>query len=84
MLGWFNEPVASESYVNLILTVAGGTHESGLRAGVFDAVKSFIEHHGLLPRGVKLQQEDVCSRLAFILSARWGCAKCAAPSHSLA
>lgn len=70
VLAWFNEPVASESYVNLIPTVAGGTHESGLRAGVFDAVKSFIEHHGLLPRGVKLQQEDVCSRLAFILSAR--------------
>ncbi|HMV55070.1 MAG TPA: DNA topoisomerase IV subunit B [Rhodocyclaceae bacterium] len=70
VLGWFAEAVASESYVNLIPTVAGGTHESGLRAGVFDAVKSFIEHHGLLPRGVKLQQEDVCARMAFVLSAR--------------
>jgi topoisomerase-4 subunit B len=62
--------VASESYVNLIPTVAGGTHESGLRAGVFEAVKSFIEHRALLPRGVKLQQDDVCSRMAFVLSAR--------------
>jgi topoisomerase-4 subunit B len=70
VLGWFGEPVPSESYVNLIPTVAGGTHESGLRSGVFEAVRSFIEHHGLLPRGVKLVQEDVCSRLAFILSAR--------------
>lgn len=70
VLGWFAEPVPSESYVNLIPTVAGGTHESGLRAGVFEAVKSFIEHHGLLPRGVKLQQEDVCARMAFVLSAR--------------
>ena len=69
-LGWFAEPVPSESYVNLIPTVAGGTHESGLRSGVFDAVKAFIEHHGLLPRGVKLQQEDVCARMAFVLSAR--------------
>ena len=69
-LGWFAESLPSESYVNLIPTVAGGTHESGLRSGVFEAVKSFIEHHALLPRGVKLQQEDVCGKMAFVLSAR--------------
>jgi topoisomerase IV subunit B len=69
-LGWFTEAMGSESYVNLIPTVAGGTHESGLRSGVFDAIKSFIEHHALLPRGVKLQQEDVCGKMAFVLSAR--------------
>lgn len=69
-IAWFADAVPSESYVNLIPTVAGGTHESGLRAGAFEAVKAFIEHHGLLPRGVKLQQEDVCARLAFVLSAR--------------
>jgi topoisomerase-4 subunit B len=69
-IGWYLEAVGSESYVNLIPTVAGGTHESGLRAGVFDAVKAFIEHRALLPRGVKLQQEDVCARMAFVLSAR--------------
>jgi len=69
-IAWFEQPVPSESYVNLIPTVAGGTHESGLRAGVFEAVRAFIEHHALLPRGVKLQQEDVCSRMSFVLSAR--------------
>ena len=69
-IAWFEHAVPSESYVNLIPTVAGGTHESGLRAGVFEAVKSFIEHHALLPRGVKLQQEDVCGRMSFVLSAR--------------
>lgn len=69
-IGWHIEPVSSESYVNLIPTVAGGTHEAGLRAGVFDAVKAFIEHRALLPRGVKLQQDDVCSRMAYVLSAR--------------
>jgi topoisomerase-4 subunit B len=69
-IGWHVDAVASESYVNLIPTVAGGTHESGLRAGVFEAVRSFIEHRALLPRGVKLQQDDVCSRMAFVLSAR--------------
>ncbi|MFX8141344.1 hypothetical protein ABTK98_19520, partial [Acinetobacter baumannii] len=34
-----------ESYVNLIPTVAGGTHESGLKDGLFGAVKGFIEMH---------------------------------------
>jgi len=43
---------------------AGGTHEAGLKAGVFEAVKSFAEHHGLLPRGVQLRQEDVCGRMS--------------------
>ncbi|TBR13593.1 DNA topoisomerase IV subunit B [Rugosibacter aromaticivorans] len=70
VIGWFVEAVSSESYVNLIPTVAGGTHESGLRAGVFEAVKSFIEHRALLPRGVKLQQDDVCSHMAYVLSTR--------------
>jgi topoisomerase-4 subunit B len=68
--GWWPEAAPCESYVNLIPTVAGGTHESGLRTGVFEAVKSFIEHHALLPRGVKLQQEDICGKMGFVLSAR--------------
>jgi len=38
-----------ESYVNLIPTVAGGTHESGLKDGLFGAVKGFIDLHSLLP-----------------------------------
>ena len=59
-----------ESYVNLIPTSAGGTHESGLRDGLFTAVKSFIELHSLLPKGVKLLPEDVFSRASYVLSAK--------------
>ena len=59
-----------ESYVNLIPTVAGGTHESGLKDGLFAAVKGFIELHALLPKGVKLMPEDVFSRASFVLSAK--------------
>jgi topoisomerase-4 subunit B len=69
-LCWFDGHQVGESYVNLIPTVAGGSHESGLRAGVFEAVRNFIEHHSLLPKGVKLQQEDVCGKMSFVLSAR--------------
>ena len=59
-----------ESYVNLIPTSAGGTHESGLREGLFTAVKSFIELHALLPKGVKLLPEDVFARASYVLSAK--------------
>ncbi len=62
--------VVRESYVNLIPTSAGGTHESGLRDGLFQAVKSFIELHSLLPKGVKLLPEDVFARASYVLSAK--------------
>ncbi|RVT87772.1 DNA topoisomerase IV subunit B [Inhella crocodyli] len=68
----FTEESASqrESYVNLIPTVAGGTHEAGLKDGLFQAVKAFIELHSLLPKGVKLMPEDLFSRASFVLSAK--------------
>ncbi|MEN9985919.1 MAG: hypothetical protein RI925_1421 [Pseudomonadota bacterium] len=69
-LAWFEHTGGGESYVNLIPTASGGTHEAGLRTGVFEAVKSFVDHHNLLPRGVKLQAEDVWGRVRFVLSAR--------------
>jgi topoisomerase IV subunit B len=70
-LTWLEEGhVPSESYVNLIPTPLGGTHEAGLKQAVFQAVSNFINHHNLLPRGVKLQSDDVFSRIAFVLSAR--------------
>ena len=59
-----------ESYVNLIPTVAGGTHEAGLKDGLFGAVKGFIDMHSLLPKGVKLMPEDVFSCASFVLSAK--------------
>ena len=59
-----------ESYVNLIPTSAGGTHESGLRDGLFSAVKGFVELHALLPKGVKLLPEDVFARASYVLSAK--------------
>jgi topoisomerase IV subunit B len=59
-----------ESYVNLIPTSAGGTHEAGLRDGLFTAVKSFVDLHSLLPKGVKLLPEDVFARASYVLAAR--------------
>ena len=71
VVAWTEEgAVVRESYVNLIPTPAGGTHESGLRDGLFGAVKSFAEMHSLLPKGVKLLPEDVFARVSFVLSAK--------------
>jgi topoisomerase-4 subunit B len=71
VVAWTEEGgVVRESYVNLIPTSAGGTHESGLRDGLYGAVKSFVEMHSLLPKGVKLLPEDVFARVSFVLSAK--------------
>jgi len=71
VVAWADEGnVIRESYVNLIPTPAGGTHEAGLREGLFTAVKTFAELHSLLPKGVKLLPEDVFARASFVLSAK--------------
>lgn len=71
VVAWTEEgTVVRESYVNLIHTQAGGTHEAGLRDGLFVAVRNFIDLHNLLPKGVKILTEDVVSRASFVLSAR--------------
>jgi topoisomerase-4 subunit B len=71
VLAWTEEgtPVR-ESYVNLIPTPAGGTHESGLREGMFNAVRAFIDAHSLLPKGVKLLPEDAFARASFVLTCK--------------
>lgn len=71
VVAWSEEgPLVRESYVNLIPTSAGGTHEAGLRDGLFQAIKGFIELHSLLPKGIKVLPEDVFSRVSFLLSAK--------------
>jgi topoisomerase-4 subunit B len=71
VVAWTEEgAVVRESFVNLIPTTAGGTHESGLREGLYGAVKGFVEMHSLLPKGVKLLPEDVFARVSFVLSAK--------------
>ncbi len=71
ILAWTDEgTLIRESYVNLIPTRAGGTHEAGLREGLFGAVRGFVELHGLQPKGIRLLPEDVFSRVSFVLSVR--------------
>ncbi|MBI0006956.1 MULTISPECIES: DNA topoisomerase IV subunit B [Gilliamella] len=60
----------TESYVNLIPTVQGGTHVNGLRQGLLDAMREFCEFRNLLPRGLKLTADDIWERCAYVLSVK--------------
>lgn len=60
----------TESYVNLIPTLLGGTHVNGLRQGLLDAMREFCEYRNILPRGVKLSAEDIWDRCAYVLSVK--------------
>ncbi|WP_216782594.1 DNA topoisomerase IV subunit B [Candidatus Profftia tarda] len=60
----------TESYVNLIPTIQGGTHVNGLRQGLFEAMCNFCEFSNLLPRRLKLTAEDIWGRCAYVLSVK--------------
>jgi topoisomerase IV subunit B len=60
----------TESYVNLIPTIQGGSHISGFRAGLLESIREFCEFRDLLPRGVKLSPEDVWEHCCYILSVK--------------
>ena len=64
------QPVLAESYVNLIPTIQGGSHVSGLRAGLLDALREFCDFRSLLPRGLKITAEDLWQNCNFVLSAK--------------
>ncbi len=64
--------VMGESYVNLIPTPQGGTHVSGLRTGLLDALREFCEFRNLMPRGLKLTAEDVWEKCSYVLSSKLG------------
>ncbi len=60
----------TESYVNLIPTPQGGSHVSGLRSGLLEAVREFCDYRNLISRGVKLTADDVFRSLNYVLSVK--------------
>jgi topoisomerase-4 subunit B len=71
-VSWLPEggELITESYVNLIPTMLGGTHVNGFRTGMLEAIREFCEYRNLLPRGVKLSADDVWERCCYILSTK--------------
>jgi topoisomerase-4 subunit B len=62
--------LVTESYVNLIPTVQGGTHVNGFRMGLTDAVREFCEFRNLIPRGIRITPDDVWDGCSYVLSVR--------------
>lgn len=62
--------LVTESYVNLVPTVQGGTHVNGLRQGLLEALREFCEARSLLPRGVRLAPEDIWEHCSYLLSVK--------------
>lgn len=69
---WLAEPgeMVTESYVNLVPTLQGGTHVNGMRQGLLDAIRDFCESRNLLPRGVKLTADDIWDSCCYLLSVK--------------
>jgi len=68
-LQWTDDTSESiRSYVNGVPTSSGGTHESGLKAGVVRALRNYIDTHELTPRGVTLTADDLREGLSAVLS----------------
>ena len=72
VLGWLPHggEVTAESYVNAIPTLQGGTHVSGLRTGLLEAMREFCDYRNLLPKGVKLAPDDIWDQCCYVLAVR--------------
>ncbi len=69
---WLLEPaeMVTESYVNLVPTLQGGTHVNGMRQGLLDAIRDFCESRNLLPRGIRLSADDIWDQCCYLLSVK--------------
>jgi len=73
VINWSNKPSKNkleETYVNLIPTSQGGSHLNGFKSGLLDALKEFCEYRSLLPKGLKLNTEDVVTNAIFVVSSK--------------
>ena len=59
-----------ETYVNLIPTLQGGSHLNGFKSGLLDSIKEFCEYRNLLPKGLKINADDVINSALFIVSSK--------------
>ena len=54
----------------MIPTPQGGSHLNGFKSGLLDALKEFCEYRSLLPKGLKLNADDVINNAIFIVSSK--------------
>jgi len=72
-INWSHRPLKNkldETYVNLIPTIQGGSHLNGFKSGLLDSIKEFCDYRNLLPKGVKINADDVINNAIFIVSSK--------------
>lgn len=47
------------TFANGIPTADGGTHESGVKDGIAEAMQAYLEAHDAIPRGVTIKRQDI-------------------------
>ncbi|WP_432773061.1 DNA topoisomerase IV subunit B [Francisella salimarina] len=69
---WCEDPLESikNSYVNLIPTPQDGTHVTGLKNGVYDAIKAYIEKNSLGAKNIKVTANDSFAKLNYVISVK--------------
>ena len=73
VINWTNKPPKNkldETYVNLIPTALGGSHLNGFKSGLLDSLKEFCEYRSLIPKGLKINAEDVIANAIFVFSSK--------------
>lgn len=56
--------------MNLIHTTSGGTHERGLKNGIFEGLRSFMNIYNLMPQKLALEADDLWQKTSFVLSTK--------------
>ena len=72
-INWSPKPPKNkldETYVNLIPTAQGGSHLNGFKSGLLDSIKEFCVYRNLLPKGLKINADDVINNAIFIVSSK--------------
>jgi topoisomerase-4 subunit B len=72
-INWSPKPPKNkldETYVNLIPTAQGGSHLNGFKSGLLESLKEFCEYRNLLPKGLKINSDDIINNAVFIVSSK--------------
>ena len=59
-----------ETYVNLIPTALGGSHLNGFKSGLLEAIKEFCDYRNLIPKGIKINSDDILANCIFVISSK--------------
>ena len=72
-INWTEEAsnnLLKETFVNLIPTALGGSHLNGFKSGLLEAIKEFCDYRNLIPKGIKINSDDILANCIFVISSK--------------